>query len=112
MNEETDNPEETMTWKRISDPSLVEEKLLLRNIKHFGQAQGSMFVLPELQDQFDYEGVTKAVELLLQCEINIPESMQNTMGTRTLLQHLANKNNLPEMECEISKHAFISTLRK
>jgi hypothetical protein len=50
-----------------------------------------MFTLPELQEQFDYDGVTKAVELLLQGEINIAESMQNTRGAKILLHHLANK---------------------
>jgi hypothetical protein len=66
LNEETDNPEESVKWQRVSDPSLIEEKLLIRNIKHFGQAKGTLLTSQEVQDQFDYEGVTKAVELLLQ----------------------------------------------
>jgi hypothetical protein len=56
--------------------------------------------------------VTKAVELLLKGEVNISDSAIKTIGESTLLQHLANENKLPDMDCEISKHTFVSTIRK
>jgi hypothetical protein len=38
-NEDRNDPEEAISWKRANDPSLVEDKLLTRNVRHFGQAQ-------------------------------------------------------------------------
>ena len=55
----TDNPDKAVTWKRITDPVEVENKLLERNIKHFGQAEGTLFTLPEFQNDFQYEGVSE-----------------------------------------------------
>jgi hypothetical protein len=37
QNEETDNPDEATSWIRVADPLLIELKLLIRNVKHFGQ---------------------------------------------------------------------------
>jgi hypothetical protein len=110
-NEETDNPEEAVKWQQVTDPSLIKNKLLVQNIRNFVLAQGTFFTSDEVQNQFDYEGVTKAVELLLKGEVNISDSAIKTMGERTLLQHLANKNKLPYMDCEISKHTFVSTIK-
>jgi hypothetical protein len=112
QNEETDNPEEAVKWQRVSNASLIEYKLLVRNKNRFGQAQRTFFTSEEVQNQFDYEGVTKAVKLLLKGEVNIPDSAIKTNGERTLLQHLANKNKIPDMDCKISKHMFVSTIRK
>jgi hypothetical protein len=35
-----------------------------------------------------------------------------TLEEKTLLQHLSNRNNIPEMDCEISKHTFVSTINQ
>jgi hypothetical protein len=48
----TDDPDKASIWKTISDPIIIEEKLLARNIKHFGQAQGSLFTTEHLQRNF------------------------------------------------------------
>jgi hypothetical protein len=64
-NEETKDPDEAVRWTRVTDPSTIEDKLLSRNIRHFGRAQGTLLTSPELQEQFIYEGVTNAVNLLL-----------------------------------------------
>jgi hypothetical protein len=105
-NEETDNMDEVISWKRVADPSLS------RNITHFGQAQGTLFTKSRLKEHFQYKGVSKAVSLLLNGEINVSEHLNGTTGAKTLLQHLGNKNSLPEMNCEIEFPTFTSTLRK
>jgi hypothetical protein len=110
--EETENPDEAVSWKRVTDPSLIEDRLLTRNIKHFGQSQGSLFTSRQIQDKFDYEGVNKAVELLLQGAITIPETTLSTPGAKAVLEQISNKNKLPEMNCEVELPTFISTLRK
>jgi hypothetical protein len=111
-NEETDNPDEAISWKRVTDLSQVEENLLCRSIAHFGQAQGTLFTKSPLQEHFQYEGVSKAVNLLLNGEINFSEHINGTSGAKTLLQHLGNKNALPEMNCEIELPTFTSMLHK
>jgi hypothetical protein len=37
---ETLDPDKTISWKRVTDPTSIKECLLNRNIKHFGQAEG------------------------------------------------------------------------
>jgi hypothetical protein len=111
-NEESDNPYEATSWIRITDPSMIEDKLLTRNIKHFGQAQGSLFTTSEIQEQFDYKGVTNAVNLFLRGTITTHDNVLETNGARTLFKHLADKNKLPEMSCNIDITTFTSTLRK
>jgi hypothetical protein len=44
-NEEADNPEVAVKWQRVSDPSLIEDKLLIQNIKPFGQNKGLSLLL-------------------------------------------------------------------
>jgi hypothetical protein len=56
-----------------------------------------------LQEQFSYEGVSQAVELLLNGENNILHEALETEGEKTLLQHL---------NCDINMNTFTATLRK
>jgi hypothetical protein len=65
-----------------------------------------------MQEHYQYEGVSQAVDLLLQGKINVPESALKTKGANTLLQHLSDKNNLPEMNCDIDLHTFTTMMRK
>jgi hypothetical protein len=52
----TDNPGKAVTWKTLANPTEIEEKLLDRNIAHFGQANGTLFASPEFQKAFGYSG--------------------------------------------------------
>jgi hypothetical protein len=48
----TDDPDRASTWATISDPIKIKERLLARNIAHFGQAQGSLFTTTRMQHLF------------------------------------------------------------
>jgi hypothetical protein len=50
----------------ITDPKEVEEAIINRNIKHFGQAKGTPFTTTNLTDIFGKDGETQATEELLQ----------------------------------------------
>jgi hypothetical protein len=65
-----------------------------------------------MQEHYQYEGVSQAVDLLLQGKINVPESALKMKGAKTLLQHLSDKNNPLEMNCDIDLHTFTTTMRK
>jgi cell division inhibitor SulA len=54
----TDDPEKALIWSTIYDPVLIEEKLLARNIAHFGQAEGTLFTTQRFQQMFGYSGTT------------------------------------------------------
>jgi hypothetical protein len=58
----TDDPDKAVTWYWIMDPTLIEDKLLERNVKHFGQAEGTLFSTQHFQELFKYEGISPAVE--------------------------------------------------
>jgi hypothetical protein len=59
-NQPTSDPERAKIWKAISDPLEIEEKLLARNVSHFGQAHGTLITTTRLQQQlFGYSGVRK-----------------------------------------------------
>jgi hypothetical protein len=108
----TDEPDKAVAWRRITEPSEIENTLLERNIKHFGQAEGTIFTNSEFQETFSYEGTSPAVELLLEAKRNVEAIPNLTNSTRTLLQHLSNTKRLPKMDCSISYEAFAQALRK
>jgi hypothetical protein len=100
-----------VTWKRITEPHQVEEQIMQRNIKHFGQAEDSLFTSEILQNDFSYEGKSKAVELLLDEKYNYENVPKISKGASALLQHLSKGNSLPKMNCEIEFTKFTSALR-
>jgi hypothetical protein len=53
------DPKQAVSWNTISDPLEIEERLMERNITHFGQAHGT------LKQKFGYNGVEKAVDDLM-----------------------------------------------
>jgi hypothetical protein len=46
---ETDNPKTATNWTTITDPLLVEQKILARNQRHFGQASTTPLATAEIQ---------------------------------------------------------------
>jgi hypothetical protein len=64
------------TWKHITDQKQIEEHILKRNKKHFGQAKSTPFGNGNLQELFGYEGTydttTKLIEehiIPAECEL-------------------------------------------
>jgi hypothetical protein len=55
----------TTTWKTLSDPTLIEDALITRNIDHFGQAHESPFASSPLATELGFEGVNSASRDLL-----------------------------------------------
>jgi hypothetical protein len=42
--EMTDDPDKAVTWQQVTDPVSIENKLKERNIRHIGQAEGTLFL--------------------------------------------------------------------
>jgi hypothetical protein len=111
-NELTDDPDVAATWTTISNPLLIEERLLARNIKHFGQAQGTLVTTQRLQDLFGYSGVDNTVNHLLDGDQTILEDINLSPCGPTLLNLLSNKGRLSPRGTEISFKIFTSALKK
>ena len=69
---------EEIRYKVITDSNKVEETLINCNIAHFGQAQGTTFMAPNLNDDFGYTGVTTKATQLIQGQDM--ESLLNKVG--------------------------------
>lgn len=63
-----EDPKTCSEWKTITEPSAVEQYLLLRNRQHFGQAEGTPFTIPPLSQELDWFASSPAAEELLQGE--------------------------------------------
>jgi hypothetical protein len=108
----TEDPDRATMWQRITDPTMIEEKLLDRNLKHFGQAEGSLFINTVYQDISEYEGVSPGVELLLEGKLNVNAMPNLDSASRTLLNYLSNGKQLPKIDSTISYETFIAALKK
>ena len=60
-----EDPKICTEWVLITEPSEIEYYLLLRNQRHFGQAQGTPFTIPPLSHDFDWGASTPAADALL-----------------------------------------------
>jgi hypothetical protein len=108
----TSDSDKAMTWRRLYDPVHIEETLLERNIKHFGQAEGTLFTRTDITEMFDYEGTSTSVNDLLQGKldsINIPDV---TDSACKLLQMLSTENDLPNIENCTSLQEFKNAFAK
>jgi len=60
------DPKEAQIWKTITDPTEIEQYLLMRNQIHFGQAKGTPFTTEPLQSSLDWGATTTTVDELLE----------------------------------------------
>jgi hypothetical protein len=96
-NEPTDDPDAAASWSTITDPLLIEERLLARNITHFGQTEGTLFTTKRLQELFGYSRVNEATEHLLNGNSTIPSELELSPGGHTLLNLLSKNSQLPTL---------------
>jgi hypothetical protein len=108
----TEDPDRAATWQTISDPLLIEERLLARNIAHFGQAQGTLFTTNYFQNLFGYSGVTSETEHLLGNDFEQDIYPPMTRCATTLLNILSSNKRLPPISTKIPISDFSKGLRK
>jgi hypothetical protein len=112
MGNSTDDSDKAITWKRLTDPSDIEDRLLERNIvKHFGQANETLFASEDFQEEFQYEGISAAVDRLLDGEYNI-DNANVSKGARTLLEKLGDGQKLPRLKDGVSYEEFTKGIKK
>ena len=109
----TDDPDKASTWKCVSDPNEMENKIIERNIKHFGQANHTAFATQPLSQIFHYDGTGNNVNLLLDGTLDISKlGKSKERGTTTLLQKLNSGNKLQGIDDSISYNEFQRALSK
>eukprot|EP00957_Ditylum_brightwellii_P189709 14440728-Ditylum_brightwellii.AAC.1 len=61
-----EDPKSTPEWKTIDLPQEIVHYFKLRNRRHFGQAQGTLFTVPPYSQCFDWSTNSPISELVLQ----------------------------------------------
>lgn len=95
------NPDTVEALKMIHDHGLLQKYLLQRNMKHFGQAHGTPFTTPPL-DQLDWEARNEAATRLLKGEIPLELYASENPFVREVLNHIATRQQLPEFDIFIT----------
>ena len=100
--------EEVAKWKTVTCPTEIEYYLRLRNRRHFGQAEGTPFTLPEMKKKFNWEADTAQAELVLKGKYTDTELDEIT---QMLLDNM--KRALPANENDewITKEQFIGKVK-
>jgi hypothetical protein len=73
----------------ITDRKEIEERLPQQNIKHFGQANQTLFASPEYQQTFGYTGVGPETDKLLQGDWDKSINTAETPEGKRILKHLS-----------------------
>jgi hypothetical protein len=98
-------------WVRITDQQLIEDNILTRNKKHFGQAHSTPFGKPNLQNTFGYQGINETTIQLLENQIIPPECSEENEYIQMVVNKLSG-GKIIEIPEEISLEEFRSALDK
>ena len=106
------DPQEENQYRTITEPKEVEETLIHRNIKHFGQAQGTPFTAHDITNDFGYTGVTEQATQLIQGRD--VDSLLNKIGQgeKLILQQLNDGENSQTIDINISYKEFTNGFKK
>jgi hypothetical protein len=87
-------------WEMIHDQDCLKECLLQQNMTHFGQAHGTPYTIQPL-NRLDWNSTSQEAESLLNGAV--PAELETTNPFMTdILQHIANKEQLPEIDTYLS----------
>jgi hypothetical protein len=98
-------------WHQCN-PSDIEEKLLERNIRHFGQAEGTLFTRDDFKQHFAYDGTTTIVTQLINGQFDLGKLDNLTEGARALLNKLSTKPCTTFLDDEITYDEFKTAFQK
>ena len=96
------------SWITIDTPAEIEERLLQRNRRHFGQANGTFPTKAPFSEWCDWGASTHTAELILEGELQSDEldEMQ-----QSLLDHMKLRVAIDAIPCAISKEDWIGKIR-
>ena len=91
----------------------MEQKIIDRNVEHFGQAQNTIFTRAPLSETFNYEGTGNTVDLLLNSKLDqLSLGDIDDRGALTLLQKLSSGSKLPSINDDFSYTELTRAIKK
>jgi hypothetical protein len=94
----------------IHDQDRLKACLLQRNMTHFGQAHGTPFTMHPL-NRLDWTSTSPEAASLLQGSVP-PELHSPNPFVNDILQHIANRNQLPEIDTYLSPEEVANGFKK
>lgn len=98
-----EDPKACTHWKLITEPTEIEYYLLLRNQRHFGQAQGTPFTIPPLSEDLDWGASTATADEIL---VGTYESNIDTAQCTAVLKACKAAAELDTIPAEITYEEF------
>jgi hypothetical protein len=98
-------------WITITDPSVIEEKLIERNKAHFGQSKDTVFASGPLQNYFQYEGTNNNSRSLIAGQKPTQILKDQTNEVEWILDKLGDKQSTPEIPDNITFDEFCEGLK-
>jgi hypothetical protein len=103
-------PVSVSNWEMIHDQQRLKDFLIKRNIVHFRQAHGTPFTIAPL-NKLDWNASSNEAESLLNGQI--PEEFKNSNPFAIdILQHIANREQLPEIDTYLSPDEVAQGFRR
>jgi hypothetical protein len=106
--EPDEEPRTCTEWRTVETPNEIEDLLLARNRKHFGQAEGTPLTA-SMQTRLNYTGEGREAELILQGDFALEDDFDEY--TATVIRHLKAATELDCIDEQITKEQFISKLK-
>jgi hypothetical protein len=103
-------PTEINEWEPVQEHEMLQEFIQKRNIIHFGQAHGTPFTQPPL-NKMDWHAESIAAKEVLQGSIPIL-IMSNNENANKILQYIANREQLPEIDTFITPEQVSQGFKK
>jgi hypothetical protein len=88
-------------WKGIFDQEEIVQRLMDRNRKHFGQAQGTPFTVGPLQGMFEWTGNTDPGDCVVDGTFPTPPGLDE--ATTCVLEYLTETEALPVIDDNVSE---------
>jgi hypothetical protein len=104
------NSKEVQEWEPIHDPEKVRDLIQHRNIQNFGQAQGTPFTIPPL-NEIDWQASSVKAEELLEGSIPAP-FLTADKYTMEILEHIAQRETLPTIDTYLTPDQVSKGFRK
>jgi hypothetical protein len=100
-------------WKPENSPQEILDRLLTRNISHFGQAQGTPFTTNPLLSRFGYDGMSIHGTKLSQSG-TIPSCIENiSTATRDVIERISSQESRHPIHSDLLPYeSFVSTIKK
>jgi len=98
------SPKQCNEWRRIDDQEEINDRLQVRNQKHFGQAKGGKLTSPPFDITMDFEGTCAKAEAILAGTFQAPEELDDT--TEWLLDSLQYVTESNAVEWRLTEEEF------